>query len=177
MDRSKPNYNLNLGYRPEYKKAHWWVRYDDQPDVEGMFCSVCESGVRHLREIMCMEAWVRAAFNTWKKATEKLHEHEKSEGHKNALFKSEMVIAADKNGSVLTQQIVSARRQADAEKARNRLVLKKLLKCAYFLIKYKAAHTTTFVPLADLLIVCDDSGLKLFFFLKKVLRKFYHIHY
>ena len=29
-----------LSYRLEYKKDNWWVGYDEQPGVEGMFCSV-----------------------------------------------------------------------------------------------------------------------------------------
>ena len=35
-------YKQNMGYKPEYKRAHWWVRYDESPGIEGMFCSICE---------------------------------------------------------------------------------------------------------------------------------------
>jgi hypothetical protein len=31
-------YKQNMGYKPEYKRAHWWVRYDEAPGTEGMFC-------------------------------------------------------------------------------------------------------------------------------------------
>ena len=33
-------FKQNLFYRPEYKKAHWWVRYDEKAGVEGMVCSM-----------------------------------------------------------------------------------------------------------------------------------------
>lgn len=74
-----------------------------------------------------------------------------------------MANEADRHGSVLEQQISTARRQQEAEKARNRVVLKKLCKCVYFLVKHKIAYTTLFVPLVDLLIECDDQDLKRFF--------------
>ena len=66
-----------------------------------------------------------------------------------------MAKEADRHGTILT-----ARRQQEAEKARNRVVLKKLCKCVYFLVKHKIAHTTMFIPLVDLLIECDDQDLK-----------------
>lgn len=64
-------YKQNLGYKPEYKRTHGWVRYDDSPGVEGMFCSVCEKWKGN-----CVhQTWIKATFKTWKKATEKLREH------------------------------------------------------------------------------------------------------
>ena len=39
------------------------------------------------------------------------------------------------------------------------MVLKKLCKCVYFLVKHKIAYTTVFVPLVDLLIECNDQDL------------------
>ena len=71
-----------------------------------------------------------------------------------------MAKEAKRRGNVLEQQIST---QEVAEKARNRIVLKKLFKCVYFLVKHKIAHTTTFAPLVDLLMECGDQDLKQFF--------------
>lgn len=157
------NYKHNMGYKPEYKRAHWWVRYDETPGIEGMFCTVCEKGADIPKGNRVHQSWIRAPFKTWKKATEKLQEHEQSQTHQDATVKAEMAKEAERRGSVLEQQILTARKQEEAEKARNRRVLKKLFKCVYFLVRHKIAHTTTFAPLLDLLIECDDPDLKQFF--------------
>lgn len=156
-------YKQNMGYKPEYKRAHWWVRYDESPGTEGMFCSVFEKWADVPKGNRVHQTWIKASFKTWKKATEKLREHEQSRTHQDAFVKAEMAKEADRHGSVLEQQISTARRQQEAEKARNRVVLKKLCKCVYFLVKHKIAHATLFVPLVDLLIECDDQDLKRFF--------------
>ena len=156
-------YKQNMGYKPEYKRTHWWVRYDESPGIEGIFCSVCEKWADIPKGNRVHQTWIKAPFKTWRKATEKLREHEQSQTHQDAIVKAEMAKEAERRGSVLEQQISTARRQEEAEKARNRLVLKKILKCTYFLVKHKIAHTTTFAPLVDLLIDCDDQDLKHFF--------------
>ena len=33
-------YKTEVVYRPEYKTAHWWVGYDEQPGVEGLISSM-----------------------------------------------------------------------------------------------------------------------------------------
>ena len=47
--------------RSEYKKAHWWVRYDEKAGIGDMFCSVLyvRSGLKYLREIMCTKSGSR----------------------------------------------------------------------------------------------------------------------
>ena len=157
------HYKQNMGYKPEYKRAYWWVRYDDSPGVEGMFCSVCEKWADTPKGNRVHQTWIKAPFKTWKKATEKLREHAQSQTHQDAFVKAEMAKEAERHGSVLERQISTARRQEEAAKARNRVILKKLFKCVYFLVKHKIAHTTTFVPLVDLLIDCGDQDLQQFF--------------
>ena len=121
-------YKQNMGYKPEYKRAHWWIRYDETPGSEGMFCSVCEKWADTPKGNRVHQTWIKAPFKTWKKAPEKLREHEQSQTHQDALVKAEMAKEAEKRRSVLEQQICTARRQ-EAEKARNKMVLKKLFKC------------------------------------------------
>ena len=45
-------YKLKLSYRPEYKKAHWWVRYDEPPGADGNICSILRNGLKYQREII-----------------------------------------------------------------------------------------------------------------------------
>ena len=165
-----------MGYKPEYKRAHWWVRYDDSPGVEGMFCSVCEKWASMPKGNRVHQTWIKAPFKTWKKATEKLREHGELQTHQDALVKAEMAKEAERRGSVLEQQISMAKKQQAAEKAR---VLTKLFKCVYFLVKHKIAHTTTFASLLDLLIDCGYQELKQFFEqeARKNALSIYHCHH
>ena len=54
------------------------------------------------------QTWIKAPFKNWKKATEKLREHEQSQGHQNTIVKAEMAKAAERPGSVLEQQIAAS---------------------------------------------------------------------
>jgi hypothetical protein len=127
------------------------------------FALYAKSGLIHPKGNRVHQTWIKAPFKTWKKATEKLQEHEQSQTHLDALVKAEMAKEAERRGSVLEQQISIARIQEEAEKARNKMVLKKLFKCVYFLVKHRIAHNTTFAPLVDLLMECGDQDLKQFF--------------
>ena len=53
-------YKQNMGYKPEYKRAHWWVRYDESPGTEGMFCSVCEKWADIPKGNRVHQTWIKA---------------------------------------------------------------------------------------------------------------------
>ena len=55
-------YKQNMGYRPEYKRAHWWVRYDDSPGIEGMFCSVCAKWADIPKGNRVHQSWIKTPF-------------------------------------------------------------------------------------------------------------------
>ena len=50
----------------EYRKAHWWVSYDEQPGVVGMFDSVCERWPELSKGNCVHLVGIKASFKTWK---------------------------------------------------------------------------------------------------------------
>ena len=95
-----------------------------------------KSELIRLREIVC----IRHGLRPLSRHRTKQVEHGPSQTHQDALVKAEMDKEAERRGSVLEQQISEDNKEA--EKAKNRVMLKKLFKCVYFLVKHKIAHTT-----------------------------------
>ena len=83
---------------------------------------------------------------TGKKATAKMKEHAESEGHILACQMETAAAFAFREGTVF-QQI---HRLEESERLKNRLAIRTLLRCTYFLARNPIAHTTNFGGLVDL---------------------------
>ena len=74
-------------YSKSWEKEFSWLLYDE--DSEGTFCRYYKESGRSLQRTGGV--WVTKPFKNWKKATEKMRAHEKSESHVRA---SEAVLLA-----------------------------------------------------------------------------------
>ena len=62
--------------------------------------------------------------------------------------------------SVIELQCVSAARNANERKAKNRALLSNLLRCVYFIVKHHISHTTTYQDLQALQVANGDQLLE-----------------
>ena len=121
-----------------------------------MFCSYCEKFGTVSQS--SGGVWRDSPFSNWKKAWEKSRAHEKTQVHKLA---SERALAAEnarRHGSV----IELCRSSVAKEKAQNQDVIKKLIRCVYFLAKNRLPHTTTYTELVDVVIECGGEAVRKF---------------
>ena len=131
-----------------------WVRHD--PTTDGAYCSICEKWGKPPPQ--ARGTWVQQSFKAWKKAKEKMCEHAKSNRHKEACLVASEHERSQRQGTVVAMvQSVSQK-----ERAENRNVIKKLLRCTYFLAKNRIAHTTNFSDLVQLVISFGASDLQRF---------------
>ena len=87
-----------------------------------------------------------------------MQEHARSNWHKEACLLASEHEHSRRQGTVVAMvQSVSQK-----ERAKNRNVMKKLLRCTYFLAKNRVAHTTNFSDLVQLVISCGASDLQRF---------------
>ena len=130
-----------------------WVRYDS---IDGAFCTVCERWGKPPPQVR--GTWVHEPFRAWKKSREKMQEHAKSNWHGEACLLASEHERSQKEGTVAELIQSVSRRQRDE----NRMVLKKLLRCTYYLAKNRIAHTTNFADLVELVIACGADDLQRF---------------
>ena len=104
------------------------------------------------------EAWISKPFTNWKKATQKMKSHAKSEVH---LLYCQLDVEADrarKEGSIVSQfQSVG-----EQQRLQNRKVIKALIRCTHFLYHLHIAHTTNFDKLVELVLSCGGETFQTF---------------
>ena len=143
-----------MEFNPKLLDRFKWAWYDTLK--RGMFCSYCEKFGTVSQS--SGGVWRDSPFSNWKKAWEKSRAHEKTQVHKLA---SERALAAEnarRHGSV----IELCRSSVAKEKALNQDVIKKLIRCVYFLAKNRLPHTTTYTELVDVVIECGGEAVRKF---------------
>ena len=132
-----------------------WVRHD--PVIDRAYCTVCEKWGKPPPQ--ARGTWIHQPFRAWKKAEEKMQEHAKSNWHKQACVLATEYERSQHQGTVVTMIQTASQK----EKAENCTIVKKLLRCTYFLAKNRVAHTTNFTDLVELMIFCGANDLQRFF--------------
>lgn len=74
-----------------------WIRHDTTTD--GAYSTICEKWGKPLPQ--ARDIWVHQPFNTWKKAKEKMQEHEKSNWHKEAYLLALEYERSQRQGTVV----------------------------------------------------------------------------
>ena len=143
-------YKSNLSYDPRWKTKYPWMDYSSG----GMICTVCK--VHGNVPIQANGAWVTRPVHNWVKATALLAKHDQSDWHKEATKKQALSLTTQKHGDVM-DQIKSA---SEEQRQQNRLLIKKLVRSLYFLVKHHIPHTTMFEGLITLQIENGDVKLK-----------------
>ena len=80
--------------------------------------------------------WISKPFKNWKKAIEKIKAHAKSEIHLQSCEAEMAAARALKEGSIVQQ----LQQIGDREKLKNKLAIKALIHCTYFLARRHIAH-------------------------------------
>ena len=92
----------------------------------------------------------------WNHASELLKLHNDSMWHRDLVIVSKMAAQP----SVIELHNAQALREAEERRARNRVILTKLLRSVYFLSKNRIPHTTTYSALVNLQIANGDEVLQ-----------------
>ena len=71
------------------KKVSLWLKFDE--NLQGAICKLCKKGRRSLQRTG--GAWITKPFTDWKKATQKMKSHPKSEVH---LLSCQLDVEADR---------------------------------------------------------------------------------
>ena len=134
-------------YNPDWKAKWHWIKYDE--DKDGMFCTFCK---KHGKPpAVARGAWTSRPVNNWVKATELLKKHEQSDWHLASVEAIALAESAGRKGEVIERMLAAS----EAERRRNRELIKQLTRSLYFLVKHRMPHTTTFEDLIELQI---DNG-------------------
>ena len=95
----------------------------------------------------------------WNHATEQLREHNQSKWHRDAIIHARMAEQGEQQ-SVLQLQCSAVLKQDEERRAKNRMIIMKLLRSVYFLAKNRLPLTTTFDDMIQLQIENGDEVLK-----------------
>ena len=99
--------------------------------------------------------WVSKPFKNWKKATEKMRAHEKTDVH--IMAAQALLITSTEDMIVHQMQKIHM-----VGREKNRNAIKALMRCTHFLTLHHIAHTTNFSLLVDLVVSCGGRGLQVF---------------
>ena len=103
-------------------------------------------------------AWITKPFTNWKKETQKMISHLKSEVH---LLSCQLDVEADrarKEGSIISQ-LQNFREQ---QRSQNRKTIKSLIRYTHFPAHQHIAHITNFDKLVELVVSCGGETLQTF---------------
>ena len=136
-------------YNKKWEETFPWLEFDE--NLKGPFCKLCRKGGRsHQRT---GGAWITKPFTNWKKATQKMKSHSKSEVHP---LSSQLDVEADrarKEGSIISQ----FQNVGEQQRFQNRKEIKALIRCTHFLAHQHIAHTTNFNKLVELVVSCGGE--------------------
>ena len=141
-------------YNKKWEEDFPWLEYDE--DYRGAFCKFCRKRGKSLQRTG--GAWITTPFKNWKKATEKMRAHSKSDVHIQSCDAELAATRAMKEGSIIQQ----LQHTGEQEKMKNRTAIKALLRCTHFLAQNHIAHTTNFDKLIDLVVCCGGEDIKWF---------------
>ena len=149
---TKKAYKARLSYRSLWESKYPWVYCNDVKN--GMYCKLCQKFGKP--PATARGAWTTRRIVDWNHGTELLKLHNESNWHKNSALTARMA----EQESVLELQRSSAMRSLNEKKARNRMIVLKLLRSVYFLVKHRIPHTTTFEDLVELQVANGDEFLQ-----------------
>ena len=122
-----------------------------------MFCKLCQK--RGNPPPTARAAWTSRGVKDWNRATEQLREHNQSKWHRDAIIHARMAEQGEQQ-SVLQLQCSAVLKQDEERRAKNRMIIVKLLRSVYFLAKNRLPLTTTFDDMIQLQIENGDEVLK-----------------
>ena len=102
-------------------------------------------------------AWITKPFTNWKKATQKIKSHSKSEVQLLFCQLDMEAVKARKEGSIINQ----LQNVGEQQRLQNRKLIKALIRCTYFLAQQHIAHTTNFDKLVELVVSCGGETLQI----------------
>ena len=103
-------------------------------------------------------ACITKPFTNWKKATQKMTSHSKSEVY---LLSCQLDVEADrarKEGSI----IIQLKNVGEQQRLQNRKAIKALIRCTHFLAHQHIAHTSNFDKLVELVVSFGGETLQTF---------------
>ena len=125
---SKPPSKSGSGirrYNKRWEHTFPWIEFDE--NLQCAFCKLCKKGGRSLQRTD--RAWITKPFTDWKKVTQKMKSHSKSEVH---LLSCKLYMEADrarKEGSIISQ----LQNVGEQQRLQNRKAIKALIRCTHSL--------------------------------------------
>lgn len=151
----KKVYKANLSYKKQWEQKYPWVYCTDVK--QGMFCKLCQQ--RGNPPSTARGAWTSRGIKDWNHATELLKQHSKSHWHRDAIVYCRMA-EQGRSQSVLEMHCSAAAKELEERKERNKIILLKLFRSVYFLVKNRIPHTNTLSQLVELQVANGDLVLK-----------------
>ena len=122
-----------------------------------MFCKLCQE--RGNPPPTARGAWTARGVKDWNHATELLKLHSESQWHKDAMVYCRMA-EQGRNQSVLQMHCSAAAKELEERKERNKIIMLKLFRSIYFLVKNHIPHTILFSKLVELQVANGDAILE-----------------
>ena len=85
-----PSQDLESGDNIKWQETFPWLEFDE--NLQGTFCKLCKKGGRSLQRTG--GAWITKPFTNWKKVTQTMKSHSKSEVH---LLSYQLEVEANKS--------------------------------------------------------------------------------
>jgi hypothetical protein len=121
-----------MSFNPRWLHDFPWVRHDTI--IDGAYCTISEKWGKPLPQ--ARDIWVHQPLNAWKKAKEKIQEHEKSNWHKEACSLPLEYECSQRQGTV----VVTVQSVSQKERANNHNVTKKLLRLRILSFRFFVPH-------------------------------------
>ena len=144
---SKPPSKSGSGirrYSKRWEETFPWLEFDE--NLQCAFCKLCKKDGSSLQRTG--GAWITKPFTNWKRATQKMKLHSKSEVH---FLSCQLDMEADrarKEGSIISQ----LQNVGEQQRLQNRKAIKALIRCTHFLAHQHIAHTINFDKLVELVV-------------------------
>ena len=124
---SKPPSKSGSGirrYNKKWEETFSWLKFDE--NLQGAFCKLCKKGGQSLQRTG--GAWITKPFPNWKKVTQKMKSHSKSEVHLLSCQLDEEADRVRKEGSIISQ----LQNIGEQQRLQNRKAIKALIRCTHF---------------------------------------------
>ena len=136
---SKPPSKSGSGirrYNKKWEETFPWLKFDE--NLQDAFCKLCKMGGRSLQRTG--GAWISKPFTNWKKATQKMKPHSKSEVHLLSCQLDVEAYRARKEGSVISQ----LQNVGELQRLQNRKAIKVIIRSSYpmYSLSSSSAHCT-----------------------------------
>ena len=134
---SKPPSKSGSGirsYNKKWEETFPWLEFDE--NLQSTFCKLCKKCGRSLQRTGGTR--ITNPFTNWKKATQKMKSHSKSEVHRLSCQLDMEADRARKEGSIISL----LQNVGEQQRLQNRKAIKALIRCIHFLAHQHIAHTT-----------------------------------